>query len=1200
MYPVYFMRNCFLLFLLLLSTITYSQAGTIVVTTNSDSGPGSLREAITIAAANGTASVDSIVFNIADTSRAARTITLGDQLPDLSSNLIIDASTQEGSKIGKSDARIILLLGTIRTSAFYFFNFEHAANVQIYGFFFYKTFSTLFNPGQTYDAGIRFNFSDSVTIGKPGKGNYFRGVYYGILNPISFYVDDYKRNSTNIIIQSNVFGHNELGEPAIQDYYGSGSFADPVLYAIFAVNSKDILIGGDLQLEGNSFFAEKIDIHTNVEQNGYLIFKNNNAFTKTDGSIFEIQSVNGINMLLGSTISYPYTPNYKIFVLNNQVVGTVQVSYNSGYLTVQGNKLFSPNTSIMGGTFSTKLSVFLCTGGGIIGGELPGQQNEIFTGSCLQTGSDWNSSILPKGVVIAASPKIAIIKNKTYASAAYGAGIYVHSSDEPKITIDSTGVNFVKGKATPNCKIEVFLDDACWACDGEFFLGRTTSNADSTWSFTGTFNGVVIATAAKSDSTTSGYTEPYYRLDTVKIVEPTCGLSNGSIKGIYGFESTESMEWHKYTYDFNTYPSLIDSIVATTPDLVNAPAGNYYFVAKLGQSCHSASFYYSLRDFTPVIDETKASITQPTCGLFNGAVGNVLIGNGQFSTYQWVNDQNYVLSSGDAEGSGYLYLNDLSTGKYRLIVTDKRKGCADTSSYFSLINQSGPNLNLNTVRINYAKCGNPDGSITGITAANTSGISFIQWTDSLGKVVGNGFNLQNVKAGKYLLKFKDQSSCDTITTPFFAVGDTTSITINIANRIVKAAGCTVNNGSISNVAVTNATNFIWKNMNGLATVGNTPDVNGLASGSYQLTASNANGCSENSTGIFVPNASFDPISVTGYTIKNAGCNNAEGSINITGYSKPATGYTFRWIDSATNRQIGMGNAVSNLGKGVYQLLATDNNGCEQKVFSQFIDSLPTPFLSFAGMVITNDVCGGKVGGITGLTIKDLTGPTTYKWTDVNNTVSFGNQLSLSNIGAGEYKLLVNDAGCGIATSLITVGNDFNAGIAPQYKDVMVAKNATATLTVTNFERGTYILFADAAGLQELQRNATGTFTTAPVAVNTSFYIKHVTGNCNSRLVKMNVTTVDNSYFTIAKVFTPNGDQVNNKLTVKIVGYIKLDHFRIFNRYGQVVFETNLINDSWDGKFRGINLPDGAYVWIAQGLDITGKVIRDKGTVMILR
>lgn len=121
-----------------------------------------------------------------------------------------------------------------------------------------------------------------------------------------------------------------------------------------------------------------------------------------------------------------------------------------------------------------------------------------------------------------------------------------------------------------------------------------------------------------------------------------------------------------------------------------------------------------------------------------------------------------------------------------------------------------------------------------------------------------------------------------------------------------------------------------------------------------------------------------------------------------------------------------------------------------------------------------------------------------------------------------------------------------------------------------------------------------------ILLNTSFYVKHINGTCSSKLVEINVSTVDNSYFTIPKAFTPNGDLINNTLTVRIVGYIKLDHFQIYNRYGQVVFETGQINDSWDGKFKGKNLPQGAYVWIAEGRDITGKITRDKGTVMILR
>ena len=94
------MRIFVLLVLLFAIKSQVAFAETFIVTTNADSGTKSLRASMTLAAGHWTAVVYIVIFNIAYTSRAGRTITLVEELPDLSSNLIIDGSTQAGYKIG--------------------------------------------------------------------------------------------------------------------------------------------------------------------------------------------------------------------------------------------------------------------------------------------------------------------------------------------------------------------------------------------------------------------------------------------------------------------------------------------------------------------------------------------------------------------------------------------------------------------------------------------------------------------------------------------------------------------------------------------------------------------------------------------------------------------------------------------------------------------------------------------------------------------------------------------------------------------------------------------------------------------------------------------------------------------------------------------------------------------------------------------
>lgn len=83
-------------------------------------------------------------------------------------------------------------------------------------------------------------------------------------------------------------------------------------------------------------------------------------------------------------------------------------------------------------------------------------------------------------------------------------------------------------------------------------------------------------------------------------------------------------------------------------------------------------------------------------------------------------------------------------------------------------------------------------------------------------------------------------------------------------------------------------------------------------------------------------------------------------------------------------------------------------------------------------------------------------------------------------------------------------------------------------------------------------------------------------------------------------FTPNGDGKNDVLKPVGVGIAQLQQFRIFNRWGQLVFSTTELGKGWDGTFNGIKQPAGTYVFEAIGTDQLGNRIYKKGTVVLIR
>jgi hypothetical protein len=67
-----------------------------------------------------------------------------------------------------------------------------------------------------------------------------------------------------------------------------------------------------------------------------------------------------------------------------------------------------------------------------------------------------------------------------------------------------------------------------------------------------------------------------------------------------------------------------------------------------------------------------------------------------------------------------------------------------------------------------------------------------------------------------------------------------------------------------------------------------------------------------------------------------------------------------------------------------------------------------------------------------------------------------------------------------------------------------------------------------------------------------------------------------------------------------VGIKKINYFRVYNRWGQLMFSTTRLYDGWDGKAGGIAQSTGVYVWMAQGITKDDKVITKKGTVTLIR
>jgi gliding motility-associated-like protein len=89
-------------------------------------------------------------------------------------------------------------------------------------------------------------------------------------------------------------------------------------------------------------------------------------------------------------------------------------------------------------------------------------------------------------------------------------------------------------------------------------------------------------------------------------------------------------------------------------------------------------------------------------------------------------------------------------------------------------------------------------------------------------------------------------------------------------------------------------------------------------------------------------------------------------------------------------------------------------------------------------------------------------------------------------------------------------------------------------------------------------------------------------------------------FFIPNAFSPNGDGRNDTYFPFTINMKEIKFFRIFNRWGELVFETRMFGEGWNGIYKGKPQPSDVYVWTAETICFDGTVIRRSGNVLLLR
>lgn len=87
---------------------------------------------------------------------------------------------------------------------------------------------------------------------------------------------------------------------------------------------------------------------------------------------------------------------------------------------------------------------------------------------------------------------------------------------------------------------------------------------------------------------------------------------------------------------------------------------------------------------------------------------------------------------------------------------------------------------------------------------------------------------------------------------------------------------------------------------------------------------------------------------------------------------------------------------------------------------------------------------------------------------------------------------------------------------------------------------------------------------------------------------------------VPTAFTPNGDGLNDRLTPITVGISNLIYFKVYNRFGELVFSTSEIGRGWNGVFKGKDQGNESFVWHVLGVDYLGQQVFKKGQSTLIR
>jgi len=331
---------------------------------------------------------------------------------------------------------------------------------------------------------------------------------------------------------------------------------------------------------------------------------------------------------------------------------------------------------------------------------------------------------------------------------------------------------------------------------------------------------------------------------------------------------------------------------------------------------------------------------------------------------------------------------------------------------------------------------------------------------------------------------------------------------------------------------------------------------------YSVIVTDANGCVDStSTSITV-----NPLPIITITGNDTICNGATASLTVSGAS------SYVWSSGQTVAVV----TVNPTNTTTYTVVGTSTDGCvDSTQFTVSVTPLPTATISG-----NNSVCDGATIDLT------ASGGTSYLWTTTETTAT----ISVSPTDTTTFVVIVTASGCSDTAS--TTINWIPLPSISAYSDTAIMLGQSASIYAQGTAPFTW------SPIEGLSCSTCASLTATP-STTTTYCVETTENNCiNSACVTIFIDETCGEVF-VPNAFSPNNDGNNDCLSVYSNCLEKI-LFRVYSRWGALIYETEDIEACWDGEYNGSTLNSGVYVYTVKAKLINGEEIELKGDVTLFK